>query len=541
VLDAWPVNTLVTAYIITRAEPPYTFFVVTAAIEGIDQPLSWGKDHLQLVYEGRVQELVSAHGVADMEGIRAEKVFVWQVRRDSDFAHYELQVVNGPTIPLGALIETAEAQAAQEPEEEREDLGTVGGGLDNEAGGRYAIVGGGSHNLAGALEATVSGGSRNVASAAHATIGGGSHNTAGDLRATIGGGYGNVASDLDTTVGGGGVNRASASHATVGGGSHNTAEGRDATVAGGLENRASDDHATISGGARNAATGFGATIGGGGGNVAADNHATVGGGLGNRASGIYGTVSGGQGNTAAGAYASVPGGLLNEAAGDYSWAAGQRARVSPQHPGAFLYADSQDADFASQAADEFAVRAGGGVRFVTATDAAGNPAAGVVLAPGSGSWSSLSDRQSKENIAPVAPLSTLARLASLPIATWNYASQDAAIRHLGPMAQDFQAAFGLGESNEYISAVDADGVALAAIQDLYQVVQDGEQQAIAQQQKIDALAARLAALEETGGSTDQSLAWFLAGLSAGWLSLAAICWIGIRHWRRSTADEGAIA
>ncbi len=58
--------------------------------------------------------------------------------------------------------------------------------------------------------------------------------------------------------------------------------------------------------------------------------------------------------------------------------------------------------------------------------------------------------------------------------TWNYRSQDAAIRHIGPVAQDFYAAFGVGEDDRHISTIDADGVALAAIQGLYQVVQQKE-------------------------------------------------------------------
>ncbi len=57
----------------------------------------------------------------------------------------------------------------------------------------------------------------------------------------------------------------------------------------------------------------------------------------------------------------------------------------------------------------------------------------------------------------------------VPILTWNYKTQDDSIRHLGPMAQDFRAAFELGEDEKHISTVDADGVALAAIQELYRM------------------------------------------------------------------------
>jgi hypothetical protein len=40
------------------------------------------------------------------------------------------------------------------------------------------------------------------------------------------------------------------------------------------------------------------------------------------------------------------------------------------------------------------------------------------------------------------------------------------VRHVGPRAQDFAAAFGVGEDDRHIHVVDASGVALAAIQAL---------------------------------------------------------------------------
>ena len=66
----------------------------------------------------------------------------------------------------------------------------------------------------------------------------------------------------------------------------------------------------------------------------------------------------------------------------------------------------------------------------------------------------------------------LQRLVSWPVSTWNYQAQGAGIRHLGPTAQDFHAAFGLGEDDTTISTVDEQGVALAAVQGLYATVQD---------------------------------------------------------------------
>ena len=98
------------------------------------------------------------------------------------------------------------------------------------------------------------------------------------------------------------------------------------------------------------------------------------------------------------------------------------------------------------------------------------------LAAGDGSWSSVSDRKAKENFSSVDGVSLLGKLSAIPMQTWNYKSQDASIRHMGPMAQDFRAAFGLGEDDKHISTVDADGVALAGILALYRMVREKDAQ-----------------------------------------------------------------
>jgi hypothetical protein len=243
----------------------------------------------------------------------------------------------------------------------------------------------------------------------------------------------------------------------------------------------------------------------------------------NRATHIHATVGGGYDNTSNGAYSTVTGGSHNAAAGDYSVASGHRARVAAIHSGAFLYADSSDLDFHSARANEFAVRATGGVRLVTAVDSMGNPVAGVELAPGSGSWSSLSDRHAKSGISPADGLQILMLLNELPISTWNYTGQEPSVRHLGPMAQDFHAAFGLGESDARISTVDADGVALAAIQGLYQLVQEKDARLTAQQRQISALETRLAALEQADPVDGSSASSLPAGTLLVWLLLGGPC------------------
>lgn len=167
--------------------------------------------------------------------------------------------------------------------------------------------------------------------------------------------------------------------------------------------------------------------------------------------------------------------------------------------GAFVWADSTTAPFASTAKNQFLVRASGGITLYTNSFAT----VGATLAAGSGSWSTLSDRDPKTNVVAVDPAIVLAGVVALPISTWNYISQEPAIRHMGPMAQDFAAAFGLGENATTISTVDAQGVALAAIQGIYGQNQtqaqqlDAQQQLIAAQQQLLAeQEARLTALEQ---------------------------------------------
>lgn len=82
----------------------------------------------------------------------------------------------------------------------------------------------------------------------------------------------------------------------------------------------------------------------------------------------------------------------------------------------------------------------------------------------------VSDRNVKKNIAPADTREILDKVARLPISTWTYNEEPSAVRHLGPMAQDFHASFGLGTDDRTYNSVDAHGVALAAIQALERIV-----------------------------------------------------------------------
>ena len=249
---------------------------------------------------------------------------------------------------------------------------------------------------------------------------------------------------------------------------------------------------TIGGGLGNTASNF-AVVGGGYINTASGVEATVGGGLINTASGDYATVGGGLNNGASGYAATAPGGSENIALGDYSFAAGRNANAN--HPGSFVFADSGlSATFSSIRDNEFAVRCIGGARFYSQWTPS---TAGVWLPSGGAAWSGISDRNAKANFTQVDGHDTLKRLMSIPIETWNYQSQDPSIRHIGPMAQDFYAAFGLGENDRYINTVDVDGVALAAIQGLYEVVKEKDAENAKLRAEVDDLKERMAALEES--------------------------------------------
>jgi hypothetical protein len=84
-----------------------------------------------------------------------------------------------------------------------------------------------------------------------------------------------------------------------------------------------------------------------------------------------------------------------------------------------------------------------------------------------GVWTNASSRSLKTAFEAIDPLAVLDKVAALPVQGWRYNVEDASTRHIGPVAEDFQRLFGLGDG-ESIGTVDADGVALAAIQGLVQ-------------------------------------------------------------------------
>jgi hypothetical protein len=309
---------------------------------------------------------------------------------------------------------------------------------------------------AGATGATISGGGR---------VGGANRVT--DNYGTIGGGYGNRAGDdlLPVTT---------ANGATVGGGIANTASEFGSTVGGGTDNQAAASNAVVAGGHLNLASNSGSTVCGG---------------QSNQANGSLATVGGGSSNVASASYSTIPGGADNAASASYSFAAGRRAKAN--FGGCFVWGDSTNADVTCGGGNRFVARASGGIYFYSDAESS----VGVRVASGGGGWLAISDRRAKANFTPVDGRAVAARVAALPIETWNYKSQDASVRHIGPMAQDFHAAFNVGEDDRYIGTIDADGVALAAVQGLYQMAQEQDVLIAKLQQQNAALEARITALE----------------------------------------------
>jgi hypothetical protein len=480
------------------------------------------------------------------------------------------------------------------------------------------FIGGSPSNgvLPGVVGATIGGGGYdnngshilpNLVFDSFGTIGGGHGNQVGiddaDVTSgqgwydTVGGGSSNRATGGSSFVGGGSGNQASAFNSTIAGGQSNQAigQGQSGFIGGGAGNIVSDWSATVAGGDGNQATGFQSFVGGGQNNTASNSQATVAGGYFNSADGSSAAVLGGAQNVASGISSCVPGGNNNSATGAYSMAAGRRAKAVTD--GSFVWADGANADFASTFADQFLVRAAGGVGLNTNlpladlhvetldlgldgsalfneniiiesgdsvlgvySNASGSWSSAIVLgevdgggiltdkwafarqtvgagsrlhltygtdpsyaansqimtfnttgqeelglvpifplhmASGAhctvgGSWTNASSRALKENFAPIDSREVLQRVVDLPITRWNYKSEGETVEHLGPMAEDFAQAFGLGETEQAIATVDADGVALASIQALHDLLQ-------AKDRDIDSLEKRVSALESLVG------------------------------------------
>lgn len=294
-----------------------------------------------------------------------------------------------------------------------------------------------------------------------------------------------------------------------------------------------------------------ATVAGGSWNVAKGAYATVSGGMASSAIGQYSVVGGGQANCAGGDFSFAAGRRAKTRPGAselYGSCGGVPTGGAGGDAGTFVWADSQATDFTSTGPNQFLVRADGGAVFngtaptssfddfvintrpasgdgdvdlrlvsrnnrgvllyVSDTDGSvtinatfleiganrlnvsGGSGGAASLSYG-GAWTNASSRTFKEGLQPVDAEDVLGRVLGLDLSRWRYIGSTEG-EHLGPMAEDFHAAFGLGSNDRQIATIDADGVALAAIQGLNARL---EAENAAKDAAIEELRERLRALE----------------------------------------------
>jgi len=141
--------------------------------------------------------------------------------------------------------------------------------------------------------------------------------------------------------------------------------------------------------------------------------------------------------------------------------------------GSFHFADSfaRDRKNRPERDNQFMVHALGGVNFITGQTMRGKQT-GAFLRAGSSAWYYVSDREAKSAFQEVNASAVVTDLGRVPVYLWRYSGNHSGALHIGPMAQDMYSAFSVGEHSDRISASDADGVAMAAIQGLHeQIVQ----------------------------------------------------------------------
>ena len=115
------------------------------------------------------------------------------------------------------------------------------------------------------------------------------------------------------------------------------------------------------------------------------------------------------------------------------------------------------------------------------------------------SWACSSDRNLKENFHPVDVAGVLQRVVGLPLYLWNAKGTGPNVKHSGPTAQDFMAAFAIGNSDKMIGMQDADGVALAATQGLHQLLREKDREIARLKERSDMMERKLQAVESKLG------------------------------------------
>ena len=434
--------------------------------------------------------------------------------------------------------------------------GTIAGGNFNTiyTNSFVSTISGGQQNQMGPSTSfsTISGGNSNSiqSAASNSSIGGGGNNTiqTDAVFSLISGGYYNIISTNSSysVIAGGSFNTndLGSSSSSIGGGKYNVVAGPFSGIASGVGN-------TIQ---FNGATCF---IGGGSENVALSNasSATIGGGDFNTNGGAYSTVPGGFGNMASGRGSFAAGEFAKAIHdGSFVWAAGALAPFSSTaidefsvragggirlagdirmglnsadyhhmtigggnsegylygayptfgdgiHMGYNYYADANNMPHIfNTGGGTSRISAGygeivlsvGGVNTAPTIVGVDVTTAGVTVA---GTFNAYSDRNAKQNFAPISSSQILDKVARLPLSEWSYKS-DPNTRHIGPMAQDFYAAFKIGTDDKHIAPIDEGGVTLAAIQGLNGKVEELKDRLNRKDEEIADLKTQLAEIKK---------------------------------------------
>jgi hypothetical protein len=392
----------------------------------------------------------------------------------------------------------------------------IGGGESNrvDPASGWSVIGGGSNNYLNALYAVIEGGASNsiAANCPYSDISGGESNALGASfsadHMTIAGGRNNLIQDSSFSAIGGGVGNTISGSAwsVIAGGFSNMIANQGGTIGGGLGN-VSGYYATVPGGANNMATGdYSFAAGrhaqatnagcfvwndsrGGGFGSTGENQFIINaiGGVGINAQPIDGSslnVSNGLSTDNLTVDASISCFTISSSSGSFSNHVSVNTLTAISNISAATVSASSDISTSGGA-----ISAWGNI----STQNGNVYAQGMILT---------SDRNQKELFAPIESQDVLARVASLPITSWNFKT-DRQTRHVGPMAQDFYAAFNVGSDDKHISVVDEGGVALAAIQGLNEKLQDELEAKDAQIQSLEQRLARLEKLVSSLGDKPQ--------------------------------------
>lgn len=229
------------------------------------------------------------------------------------------------------------------------------------------------------------------------------------------------------------------------------------------------------------------------------------------ASGVYCVAMGN--NIQASGYASFAMGYRTAAIGDYSTAMGYRTTASGGNAtaignsvstngkeGSFIIGDLSDTSTVSNNhPNEFvAVFAGGYTLWSTR-----NLNQGVYMIGNTSGWTNISDRNKKENFRPLDGEELLSKIRSMSITEWNYRQSDPSIKYIGPVAQEFHAAFHLGGTDSLgINSISIDGVNMAAVQALEKRTTELREKTA----KLEAVESRVVELEARLARLEQALA-----------------------------------